>query len=102
MIKKEEKKISLGDINGSLQAIDVRFNGIDKHLEGMDKRFDSLDKKVDHLGIRVDNLDRSYHYIGVQMEKLETKFDLALEGYGSLKELSEKMNIRLNALEGHA
>ena len=86
MIKKEEKKVTLEDINNSLKSID--------------KRFDSLDKKVDHLGIRADNLDRSYHYIGVQMEKLETKFDLALEGYGSLKELGEKMNERLNVLEG--
>lgn len=108
MIKKEQKKISLEDINDSLKGIDGRFGDIDKHFEkiderfdGIDKRFDSLDKKVDILTTRVDNLDRSYRYIGLQMEKLETKFDLALEGYNSLKELGEKMNERLNVLEGH-
>ena len=85
-----------------LNAINDRFDAIENRFEAMDKRFDGLDKKVDTLVTRVDNLDRSYHYLGVRMEKVEAKFDLALEGYGALKELGEKMNERLNILEGHA
>ena len=36
------------------------------------------------------------------MEKLEVKFDLALEGYTSVRESNEKMNERLNILERHS
>ena len=54
------------------------------------------------LDERVGRVEESVRKIGVHLDKLEDKFDLCIEGFGTLNERSEKMEDRVTILEGRA
>ena len=110
----EKENIILKNINKNIEALGKSVDrfavAFDKKLNRLEENVDAkmllLDEKMIALGKRVDErmdlFEESNRKNGALLEKLKSKFDLSIEGYSSLKELSEKMNERLNVLEGRA
>ena len=100
----EKGKITLKSLNHKIDILGLEFDDKFDHLEKrMDGRMLLIAEKVDILARevneRMERFDESNQKNGVLLENLDSKFDFALEGYGSLKELVILMNERLNVLE---
>lgn len=109
----EKEKTILRNLDKRTEVLEVKIQTLNKKLEIFDEKLDKFalefNKKIDHIGGkmvsfegRMDRFEESNRKIGILLERLDTKFDFAIEGYGSLKTLIEGMNERLTTLEGFA
>lgn len=54
---------------------------------------------LESLDERLERVEISQRKAGVQLDRLEYKFDLCLEGFGSLKERADKIEDRVGILD---
>jgi len=61
------------------EAVDVRFDGIDKRLDAMDARFDGVDRKIEALDRRLDRkIDGLRTDLVDHMGRIHKELDLRL------------------------
>jgi hypothetical protein len=98
---KNENTISK-NIQKGIVGLREEFDHLEKRMDGrillIAEKINSLAKRVDE---RMDRFEESNRKNGVLLEKLDTKFDLSLEGYSSLKERTDKLEDRVSILEAH-
>jgi chromosome segregation ATPase len=93
----------VGALERKVEALERKVEALDRKVEALERKVDALDRKMDlfekRVTERMDRLEESNRKIGVLLEKLDSKFDFALEGYGLLKERTDKLENRVEVLE---
>ncbi|HUC02023.1 MAG TPA: hypothetical protein VMA75_03910 [Candidatus Paceibacterota bacterium] len=106
----EKENIVLKNLDKRVGALEDKVDHLKKEVDGrtlliltkLDSVAKRVDERMDFFEKKMDQYEESNRKTGLLLEKLDSKFDFALEGYGSLKALIEGMNERLILLEERA
>ena len=71
MKTKDNKPVTLKQLNQALKPILGRFGGIDNKFEAIDKRFEAVDSRFEQIDKRFEAVDRRFEAIEYRLEVLE-------------------------------
>lgn len=74
-------------VEGKVDVLNARFDGVDARLNGMDARLDGIDTRLNGIDTRLNRIDARLDGMDTRLGRLEGKMDVQI----AVNEKSEKM-----------
>ena len=72
-------------IDKQFEAINKRFEAVDKQFEAINKRFEAVDKRFDGIDARLDRMDIRFDGIDARLDRMDIRFDRIEQDIAPLK-----------------